>query len=120
MIFAIFSNGEWVATISNQTTNSIKFWRFLAILECFIKLWLNQRIENKRVTMDNAVIRWCKKSEATIERLKMKVQLLPPYSPNLAPDELVFATSKRKLGLKMGSTAIDFGKNRGKSLLSNL
>ena len=44
----------------------------------------------------------------------MKVQLLPPYSLNLAPDELVFATSKRKLGLKMGSTAIDFGKNRGK------
>ena len=121
MIFAIFLNDEWVAAISNQTTNSIKFWRFLVILEYFIKLWLYQLIENTRVTMDNAVIHWCKKSEATIERLKLKFQLLPPYSPNLAPAELVFTTSKRILGLKMGSTAIDFGKNRGKfSIIKSL
>ena len=76
MIFAILSNDEWIATISNQTTNSIRFCRFLTILEGFIKLWLNQSIESMRIAMDNAVIHWCKASEAAIERLKLNAQLL--------------------------------------------
>ena len=64
--------------------------------------------------MDNSVIHWCQKSKATIERLKLMVQLLPPYSPNLALAELVFALTKRKLLFKKESNEINFGRNNGK------
>ena len=71
--------------------------------------------------MDNAVIHWCQKSKATIERLKLIVQLLQPYSPNLAPAELVFALTKRKLLFKKESNEINFGRNSGKiSIIESL
>ena len=49
------------------------------------------------------------------------VQLLPSYSPNLAPAELVFALTKRKLLFKKESNEINFGRSSEKiSIIESL
>ena len=44
--------------------------------------------------MDNASIHSSKKTSRAIAELGLRIELLPPYSPNLAPVELVFGITK--------------------------
>ena len=49
------------------------------------------------------------------------VQLLSPYSPNLASAELVYVLTRRKLLFKKESNEINFGRNSGKiSIIESL
>ena len=93
-IFGLWSNGNWISILSHQTPDCARFWRFLVIVEAFIKLWASQGIDKVIVTIDNASIHSSKKTNRAIAELELRVELLPPYSTNLAPVELVFSIIK--------------------------
>ena len=113
MIFSLFSNGEWIWVLKNGTTNSEDFTKFLLILETYWKKWLNIDPSSTFVTLDNAATHTSKRTRLAAQFLKFKFYFLPPYSPTLAPVELVFGILKRKISFKRRDKSISFGKKSG-------
>ena len=66
--------------------------------------------ENVMYTLDNVSIHVSLKTKKEAEMLEMKLLLLPPYSPSLAPNEWVFGVSKRRLASKKKMKIINFSK----------
>ena len=94
---SIFSNGLWYAMLTNSTTNSEIFNHYL------IKMndWINK---NKLFGYSKVIIllnNWpYHKSKRTIDKIKninLNLMFLPPYSPSLAPIELIFGLIKQRL-----------------------
>jgi transposase len=68
---------------------------------------------------DNAVIHLSKKVKALVREEQLTMLFLPPYSPRLAPVELIFGVLKRKLKSQRRALKIDFGKKSGKEEIVN-
>ena len=93
-LFALCSDGNWISTMSHKTTDSSGFWRFLVIMKAFLEMWTRHNIDNVIIAMDNASIHSSKKTNKGIVKLGLQVEMLPPYSPTLAPVEMVFGITK--------------------------
>ena len=93
IIFGLSTDGNWLAVISDKTTNSVNFWRYLLLLRKFVTIWMKIDSENVVYTLDNAPIHVSLKTKKEAEQLKTKLFLLPPYSPSLAPTEWVFGVN---------------------------
>ena len=96
IIMSIFSNGCWFAMLWNTNTNSQVFLHYISK----INEWLNCNklfgYDNIYMILDNCSYH---KSSETIKQLwnsEMKIVFLPPYSPSLAPIELIFEWIKIK------------------------
>ena len=118
-IFALMSSGDWVALIGNKTTNSDSFIRFLFILKKFTEISLMLEEEPITITLDNASIHLTNKTKWAAEVLKLRLFLLPPYSPMLAPVEWVFGTSKRIISTAKNGGALNFGGIDGKLVIAD-
>ena len=114
VIFGLSTDGNWLAVISDKTTNSVKFWRYLLLLRKFVTIWMKVDSENVVYTLDNAPIHVSLKTKKAAEQLETKLFLLPPYSPSLAPTEWVFGVSKKRLSSQKKMRSINFSKQRGK------
>ena len=120
MIFGLWTNGNWIGTLSSTTTTkSIDFCRFLLIVHKFVMLCLSQNVEDVTVTLDNARIHLTWKAQRVAHMLVMKVMWLPPYSPSLAPVEWVFRISKKRLASQRDHTIINFSKNYSKIAITD-
>ena len=108
----------WI--ICTGTTNSKKFWIFLMLLKKFIEIWTPIKAENVILTMDNAVIHHSKITLKAVTALELKILLLPPYSPSLAPVEWVFGICKKKLAATQKWKLINFGKRYGKREIAEI
>ena len=56
--FAFWSDGEWMALISNNNGNSERFCMFLFIMKSYIKLALRLQLSRVIPTLDNASTHW--------------------------------------------------------------
>ena len=114
MIWAMSSSGNLMCIICSGTTSSKKFWIFLMLLKKFIEIWTPISTENVDITMDNAVIHHSKITSKAATALELKILLLPPYSPSLAPVEWVFGICKKKMAATRKWRFIDFEKRYGR------
>ena len=97
MIFGLWTNGNWIGILSSRTTMSDDFWRFLLIVQNFIKMCLYLKVEDVTISLDNAPIHLSSRTRRAAHIMGLRVMWLPPYSPSLAPVEWVFGLSKKKL-----------------------
>ena len=100
MIMAILSNGCWFSMLTNDKTNSKIFIHFIIKLNKWLES--NNMFEYKYIHLhlDNCPYH---KSMETIDyfrRTSMKIFFLSPYSPSLAPIEMVFGWIKYMLKRK--------------------
>ena len=97
LIMSIFSNEVWFVMLSNSTTNSEIFTHYL------IKMndWINKNnmfgYSKAFILLDNWPYHKSKRTLDKLKRIKMNLMFLPPYSPSLAPIELIFGLIKQKL-----------------------
>ena len=106
--FCLSTDGNWFSLISDKTTDFLKFWRYLLFLKEFINLWMKVDTRDVIYTLYNAPVHVSLKTKKFAEQLDMKLLLLSPYSPSLAPTECVFGASKKKMKI------INFSKSSGK------
>ena len=96
-IMAIWSNGNWLCLLMNQTSNSEIFSMFCRELN----KWLNKNeffdFSNVIVTMDNSSIHKWQNVTKILNKMKAKIVFLPAYSPQFAPIEMGFSIIKSKL-----------------------
>ena len=114
VIFRLSTDGNWLAVISDKTTDSEVFWRYLLLLNKFVAIWMKAETNDVVYTLDNARYHVSSKTKKAAEQLEMKLMLLPPYSPSLAPTELIFGVSKRKLASQRKLKVFNFNKSSGK------
>ena len=117
VIFGLSTDGNWMATFSNLSTDSFRFWRYLLLLKNFVELWMKVATPNVNYTLDNSPIHVSWKTKKAAEYLEMKLFLLPPYSPSLAPTEWVFGISKKILANQRKVKVINFSKEYGKMMI---
>ena len=116
MQFALLSSGDWVSYISNNTTDSEKFWNFILIVHKFIELWTHIRVTQTRILLDSASIHNSFIQIYIIFCQKVRIENDVPlqYSPQLAPVEIVFGMLMRKPSMKRKQKAIRFGSIDGR------
>ena len=120
MIWAMSISVNLMWIICSGTTNSKKFWIFLMLLKKFIEIWTQIKAENVVITMDNTVIHHSKITLKAVTALELKILLLPPYSPSLAPVEWVFGICKKKLAATRKWRLIDFEKRYGRREIAEI
>ena len=107
IVLAICSNGSWIEMLTNDTLNIDRFVVFLQNLKAWQdennKFWFKNimiLLDNLASHRTNKVIDFCKK-------WNFRLCYIPPYSPTLAPVELVFSVLKRKLVSKEKQKSIN-------------
>ena len=120
IIMSIFSNGCWFAMLWNTNTNSQVFLHYISK----INEWLNCNklfgYDNIYMILDNCSYH---KSSETIKQLwnsEMKIVFLPPYSPSLAPIELIFGWIKRKLCKNLIGTKLSLDSKEASNAIFNV
>ena len=117
IIFGLISNGHWICMSINKTTNTKHFWIFILLLSRFIKdLWENQTSIPK-IVFNNASIHLTAETKRVWNYLGFEINTIPAYSPQLAPVELVFGISKRRIQKQIGQQKINFGNPGGKKVV---
>ena len=119
VVFVLATNGYWMVVISNLSTDSERFWRYLLLLLHFIDLWIPKRAKDIQITLDNAPYHVSVKTKKAAEWLGLRLILLPPYSPSLAPTEWIFGATNKMLASKKKIKTINFSKQYGKTIIVN-
>ena len=97
MIMAISSTGYWFASPLATKNNSETFGNFLNKLLLWVKLDLERELSNWIIIIDNSRIHKTRDVLDTFKRSGSNVSFIPPYTPSLAPIELVFNWLKLSL-----------------------
>ena len=119
IIFGLVSNGEWLWINVDETTKSSDYWHFIMLLKKFLdSLKLSNRGAFK-LLVDNASIQYSKESRRTWAYNGFEINTIPVYSPNLAPVELLFASSKWYIRGQSALGKIDFRNRSGKVTIMN-
>ena len=118
ILFALFSNGDWIWYISSKITDSGQFWKFMLLVQNFIELWMHIKISQTRTLLDNASIHLSAFTKHVVKKLGLRMRFLPQYSPQLTPVELVFGMLKRKLSIKRKQKVIRFSSIEGRKEIS--
>ena len=113
MISAFFSNGEFLLSVYKSTINADIFCNFISI----IKYWCrSNNIDIKEkiiVVLDNASYHSWKQTVEFLQANKIKTHFLPPYSPTLAPVEILFKYLKSNIRKQSSSNFINFESSSG-------
>ena len=110
VVFGLATDGNWIAIISELSTNSIRFSRYLLLLQHFANLWMAVKTEDLRITLDNAPVHVSTQTKKAAEWLGTRLILLPPYSPSLTPTEWVFGSTKKSLASQRKTKCVNFSK----------
>ena len=114
IILGLFSNGHWLWMSVNGTTKAKHFWIFLQLLHKFIENCWEEQVDTIKVVFDNARIHLTDGVKKLWTYLKLEINTLPAYTPQLAPVETVFGISKRQILKQSSGKPINFGKPSGK------
>ena len=118
-IFAITTQGQWIALLNNNTIKSNEFWRFLFILKKFMEECTDISINDVIITLDNAPIHCSIKTKAWAAKLRFSLEWLPPYTPNFASVETVFGMTKTMIARKKNTKCLDFSRSTGANWLKD-
>ena len=119
LIFGLFSTGDWIGWIVDSTVNSKLFSKFIIILNKYIEHWTQIKKDKTVVFLDNAAVHTSKLSFWTANQNGLKYCFLPQYSPHLAPVEVIFGITKKKMSSTPHASKINFSKNTGKDAIWN-
>ena len=96
IVMTIWSNGATFTLLSNEATDSVKFWLFLENLNSWINNNRSFGFSETLLIMDNWSIHKSKSTKAKLWKINANVLYLPAYSPDFAPIEMCFSILKRK------------------------
>ena len=109
----IWSTGGWGALIATNNVKKEDFCCNLIILKKFIEWWLQLDWNNADIWLDNATVHSVNMTKTVAYLLGLRLKFLPPYSPNLAPVEIVFGVMKRYLVTQSSIGLIHFNRKTG-------
>ena len=113
LLSAISSEGLSFTAIFTWTIISIDFIQFLENLFRYIEKFEAQTIRQTIIIMDNVPYQKSKLVQKVLREWKVNVFYLPPYSPELAPIELLFRSLKAKLKRRKEQMNISFNSQEG-------
>ena len=120
LIFGLFSNGRWIAIIQDEIGTEKTFQIFLIFLKKYVDSWHEDNGKPLRVILDNASIHLTESVQKMAQIVSIELNFLPPYSPNLAPVEMIFGVIKRKLLSTKWKEKISFSKPSGRRTLVDI
>ena len=97
MIVSITSRGEWFRSQIKSSNNSKQFIIFMKKLILWIQHDLNCWINKTMIILDNWKIHKSKQTLEFLKKWKALIVFIPPYTPEMAPIELIFHLLKRRL-----------------------
>ena len=97
MITAMMSNGKVFAANTNGSVNTSIFIEFLKKLKEFIEIHDRTTIDRCMIILDNAMTHRSKKLQEYIKEDNVRLAYIPPYMPELAPIEKLFAKLKHSV-----------------------
>ena len=117
LILAIMSDGQWVGMLKPNTVRASDFTKFLTLLCTLLEL-TGISIENDWVfTMDNASIHTCKVTTSIMNKFKLNIWYIPPYTPIFAPIELVFKYIKAKIKASWSQSQVNYSRKDGQKFI---
>ena len=120
VIFGLISNGSWLWMSVDETMKSLEYWIFIMILNEYLQaLNLKWEASSIKLLVDNASIHISSESVNVWTYYDLEINSLPPYSPNLAPVEMVFGFSKNLISKKFTKNKINFENRSGKLAIMN-
>ena len=119
VIFGLISNGDWIWMTAGGTTKTFDYWIFLMLLSKYIKILFRGQATSIKLLVDNASIHVSSKSKLICSHYGFEINTLPPYSPNLAPVELVFALSKKSVCKELTKKKLNFDKPIERAVVHN-
>ena len=124
LIASIFSDGNFLCMIVEDTVKTKEFIKFLQILRHALKATMLTTSENIWITLDNAPVHTSHESLNAIKSLDANTYFLHPHSPDLASVELFFRLMKKKILKEYWNKSINLNKPIGRKIiyqiLSNL
>ena len=121
IISGILSNEDWIARAFGTTAKSKEFWLYLAVLAKFLEYWIKVDLDSCYIMLDNAPTHLSRKTKAFSKYVGLRLWHIPPYSPELAPVELMFGAMRKSISYNQHFIDIHFGKSsRNKALFCSL
>ena len=101
----------------NGTTKALHFCVFIWLLCRFIKdLWETQT-SHLKIILENASIHLTEEVKRVWSYWELEINTIPAYTPQLAPVELVFGISKRKIQRQTTRLKVNFWNPSGKKVV---
>ena len=113
LIIATISDGNWFAFVKHGTVDSRGFWVFMKLLSKLIEFIKIKKKNKVVVTLDNAPTHKSRLTANIANSLNLLLDFLPPYSPDLAPVELIFGAIKNRMRSIDNSNCLDFDSKTG-------
>ena len=119
LILAIISEGHYFGTTIGSTVNSMIYKQFLENLEGWLSLRYKNKYDNIILIQDNAPIHRAKIVFKFMESDDYTHAFLPPYTPEYAPVELIFAQIKAHIKRSYQKSLVDLRGNEGVRLVKD-
>ena len=120
IVFGLISTGSWLWMGVDETVKSLEYCIFIMILNAYLQgLNLKWEASSTKLLVDNASIHISSESVNVWTYYGFEINSLPPYSPNLAPVEMVFGLSKKLISKKYTKKKINFENRSGKLAIMN-
>ena len=103
--------------IWSDTVNALIYFQFLYALRYALESLKFQKLSDVVIICDNAPTHKLSITKANIEWMEIRTEFLPPYSPTLAPVELMFNLIKTKMRSIWADNSCDFSKESGSLFL---
>ena len=116
ILSGILTNVDWIAPIT-KTLKSKEFWLYLAILKGFLTSRTKIDLSSCYIILDSAPIHQSRVTRAFCKLKNHRLWYILPYSPQLAPVELMFGTRKKSISNAQYISDIHFGKSQGSTAL---
>ena len=99
LIWAISSDGKYIAAALNNRLNLNTFIEFLKIIEHLINEYHQDYYRKVLILLENWSINRRKQSKDYMSKADSRFIFLPHYSPSLVPIELIFAKIKKSIAI---------------------
>ena len=120
VIMTIFSNGVWFVMLTNNTTNSYIFTHYLDKMNN----WINNNnmfgYSSIYLMMDNWPYHKSKETTERLKNLNIKTIFLPPYSPTLAPIEIIFGWIKKRISKESLRSKLNLKSKEAPAIIFNI
>ena len=120
LIASIFSDGNFLRMIVDDTVKTFEFWTFLLILKYTLHQSKILKEFNIWVTLDNAPVHTSHRSKEILKWLDIEIHFLSPHSPDLAPVELFFRWIKKKIWSMHYNKSLNFNKIEGRKSIYSI
>ena len=113
LIVAVTSNGELFYSFIESTYKSDSFISFMKKLLLWVENDLDHRLKDTIILLDNWKVHKSKSTTDFLLNNNATYVFIPPYSPEIAPIELIFGVMKRWLLIQIPKIGIKLNKRSG-------